>query len=63
LRHRLVTNFNADAEGFDADKIIARLLEIVPAKDSTIASNPATAKAVGAVDETTVIVDSETIDD
>ena len=47
LRHRLVTNFNADAEGFDADKIIAHLLEIVPAKDSTIASHPATAKAVG----------------
>jgi MoxR-like ATPase len=27
LRHRLVTNFNADAEGVDAVKIVERLLE------------------------------------
>jgi MoxR-like ATPase len=27
LRHRIVTNFNADAEGVDAIKIIERLLE------------------------------------
>ncbi len=30
FRHRLVTNFNAEAEGIDADTIIARLLESVP---------------------------------
>jgi MoxR-like ATPase len=48
LRHRLVTNFNADAEGFTPDKIIDKLLEIIPAQDSNIASNPATAKAVQA---------------
>ena len=46
LRHRLVTNFNADAEGFNTDKITDKLLEIIPAKDSAIAANPATAKAV-----------------
>jgi len=46
LRHRIVTNFNADAEGFTPDKIIEKLLEIIPAQDSNIASNPATAKAV-----------------
>jgi len=46
LRHRLVTNFNADAEGFTSDKIIEKLLEIIPAQASTIAMNPATAKAV-----------------
>ncbi len=46
LRHRLVTNFNADAEGYSTDKIIEKLLEIIPAKESPIASNPATAKAV-----------------
>ena len=63
LRHRLVTNFNADAEGFDADKIIARLLEIVPAKDSTIASNPATAKAVDSATDTDVSADLEVTDD
>ena len=53
LRHRIFTNFNADAEGFNADKIIDHLLQIVPAKDSTIASNPATAKAVGATPAST----------
>jgi MoxR-like ATPase len=31
LRHRLVTNFNAEAEGIDADALIGRLLESVPA--------------------------------
>jgi MoxR-like ATPase len=30
LRHRIVTNFNAEAEGIDAIKIIDRLLEEVP---------------------------------
>ena len=46
LRHRIVTNFNADAEGFDADKIVDKLLEIIPASQSPIATNPRTAKAV-----------------
>jgi MoxR-like ATPase len=46
LRHRLVTNFNADAEGFTADKIIDRLMELIPAKESSIAANPATSGAV-----------------
>jgi hypothetical protein len=30
LRHRLFTNFNADAEGIDVDQVIAKLLETVP---------------------------------
>ncbi len=30
LRHRIFTNFNADAEGIDADQVISRLLEAVP---------------------------------
>jgi MoxR-like ATPase len=46
LRHRIVTNFNADAEGFTTDKIIERLLEIIPPQESAIAANPRTAKAV-----------------
>ena len=29
LRHRIVTNFNAEAEGINTDKIIDRLLEYV----------------------------------
>jgi len=30
LRHRIFTNFNADAEGIDAAKIVQRLLQTVP---------------------------------
>ncbi len=30
LRHRLVTTFNADAEGITTDRIIERLIETVP---------------------------------
>jgi len=30
LRHRLKTNFNADAEGISTDQIIERLIDFVP---------------------------------
>ncbi len=30
LRHRIFTNFNADAEGMDADQILDKLLQAVP---------------------------------
>ena len=30
LRHRIFTNFNADAEGVGPDKVVERLLEVVP---------------------------------
>ena len=30
LRHRLFTNFNADAEGVDVNRIIEKILEVVP---------------------------------
>jgi len=46
LRHRIVTNFNADAEGFTVDRIVQKLLEIIPAHESAVAAHPATAKAV-----------------
>jgi MoxR-like ATPase len=46
LRHRIVTNFNADAEGLSPDAIIDKLLEIVPEKPSNIAEDPRTARAV-----------------
>jgi len=46
LRHRVLTNFTADAEGYDPDKIIDKLLEIIPAKQSSIAADPRSAKAV-----------------
>jgi MoxR-like ATPase len=31
LRHRILLNFQAEADGIDADQIVARLLETVPA--------------------------------
>jgi MoxR-like ATPase len=33
LRHRLFTNFNADAEGIDVDEVIARILESIQEPD------------------------------
>jgi MoxR-like ATPase len=30
LRHRLFTNFNADAEGIDVDQVIEKILETIP---------------------------------
>jgi len=43
LRHRIVTNFNADAEGFTTDRIVDSLLETIPAKAGPIGSSPDTA--------------------
>jgi MoxR-like ATPase len=33
LRHRIRTNFNADAEGISPDTLINRLIEAIPARD------------------------------
>jgi len=30
LRHRIFTNFTADSEGVDTDKIVQKLLEAIP---------------------------------
>jgi MoxR-like ATPase len=38
LRHRIMTNFNAEAEGIKPDDIIARLIEIIPADDAETAA-------------------------
>jgi MoxR-like ATPase len=40
LRHRIVTNFNAEAEGVTSDDIIKRLAELIPtaAADSAAAN-------------------------
>jgi MoxR-like ATPase len=34
LRHRIMTNFNAEAEGIKSDDIIRRLLEVVPSEEA-----------------------------
>ena len=46
LRHRIVTNFNADAENLTADHIIDRLLAVIPSDESPIETNPKTAPSV-----------------
>ena len=33
LRHRLITNFNAETEGVTTDDIIERLVKLVPKRD------------------------------
>ena len=38
LRHRLVTNYSAEAEGYTADKIIERLLETIQPNDGVISN-------------------------
>jgi len=40
LRHRIVTNFSAEAEGVTTDRIVDRLLEAVPAKEAEFEKDP-----------------------
>jgi MoxR-like ATPase len=37
LRHRIVTNFNAEAEGIKADDIVAHLAETIPVAEGDAA--------------------------
>jgi MoxR-like ATPase len=39
LRHRIMTNFNAEAEGIKADDIIENLIKVIPAADEEMASS------------------------
>ena len=48
LRHRIITNFNAEAEGINSDKIIKQMLEHVPRQESENLANPDVAKLTGA---------------
>jgi MoxR-like ATPase len=36
LRHRIIANFSAEAEGVTTDKIIDKLLEVIPAKEAEL---------------------------
>ena len=40
LRHRILTNFNAEAEGITSDDIIKRLIETIPAQSSASLQDP-----------------------
>ena len=37
LRHRILTNFNAEAEGIKPDDIVARLFDVIPADEDELA--------------------------
>ncbi len=39
LRHRIITNFSAEAEGVTTDKIINKLIEITPTDENTLLKN------------------------
>jgi MoxR-like ATPase len=49
LRHRIVTNFNAEAEGVKPDELIRRLIETVGENDTTTEKLPVFRKEGGAV--------------
>ncbi|HVR82740.1 MAG TPA: AAA family ATPase, partial [Planctomycetota bacterium] len=48
LRHRIVTNFTAEAEGVTPDKIVDKLLEVIPAKEASLEKDQALPKVTGA---------------
>ncbi|MHC4943544.1 MAG: AAA family ATPase [Planctomycetota bacterium] len=47
MRHRLITNFSAEAEGITTDRIIDRILETVPAEESENLSDGKLPKVFG----------------
>jgi MoxR-like ATPase len=46
LRHRLVMNFNADAEGITADALVDKLVAAIPAKESAVSRDAEAARLV-----------------
>jgi MoxR-like ATPase len=40
LRHRVIANFSAEAEGVTTDKIVDKLLEVIPAKEADFEKQP-----------------------
>ena len=48
LRHRIVPNFTAESEGITSDKVIERLIQQTPARESELTSDPALGKIFAA---------------
>jgi MoxR-like ATPase len=48
LRHRILTNFSAEAEGVTTDRIVDKLLEVIPAADSPVLRDPKLPNVLGA---------------
>ena len=49
LRHRVITNFNAESSGITSDKVIERLVQEIPDRRSGDEVAPAVAKALESV--------------
>ena len=47
LRHRIVTNFTAEAEGVTTDKIVDKLLEVIPAQEAEMEKDASLPKVTG----------------
>lgn len=47
LRHRIVTNFSAEAEGITTDKIVDKLIEITPTREAGFEKDESLPKVVG----------------
>ena len=45
LRHRVITNFNADSEGVSADDIVNKLIEVTPDKEDALTHDEKVQKA------------------
>jgi MoxR-like ATPase len=50
LRHRIMTNFNAEAEGVKSDDIILRLIDLIPASDSETPGRGKLPEVLGSAD-------------
>jgi len=47
LRHRIVTNFSAEAEGITTDKIVDKLIEITPTREAGFEKDESLPKVIG----------------
>ncbi|MCE9582130.1 MAG: MoxR family ATPase, partial [Planctomycetes bacterium] len=47
LRHRVLCNFAAEAEGVTSDKIVDKLIEVIPASEGDAAKDPRMPKVLG----------------
>ncbi|MCB9831307.1 MAG: AAA family ATPase [Planctomycetes bacterium] len=50
LRHRIIVNFSAEAEGISSDTVIEKLIESVPRNESEITSDGRLSKVLGSED-------------
>lgn len=50
LRHRIITNFSAEAEGVTTNKIIDKLIEITPTDENTLIKNTKLPKVIASSD-------------